>query len=627
MFEIAFTNRADKGFGTLEEIIRKIDESPVNVESDVVEVKKVIGLEIGMGIGCRKKDKSPDSFCCQSYDFLRNKGVLPIIYDSTKRELTIAIDYDKFEDVSPSAELVDFSNLNFPFKQALPQGYKGISIEEGNVSAIKVDKDEFNKLYQYVLNPTERKQYVSGRDAISKENEIRIAREKEVRIDKMKDSPAVDIVRQKYRAGIFDGASDIHFEWTEMGPRIRYRIKGILRDDDDYNLEKQRELTLEQRKEVNARFLNVIGAIKADASNNGVYVEKHGITQDGTIDFDELKWSDSVDKQEIPGGYFARVSVMPSVFGEGIALRLFPKGQMRTLNQLGYSKPVVSQLEEIATEPHGIILVTGPTGSGKTTTIYSLLQQVNSPTRKIITIENPVENKILGIEQFQVNGQNSFADLLRASLRHDPDVMLIGEIRDLETASIAIRAALTGHLVYASLHTNDAPSAVTRLLDMGIAKYEIQDSVKAILAQRLVRINCDNCKVEDNASKHNLLFRDRELLKDIVIYDSVDEGCGRCGKTGIISRSAITEIWQISEAARDLIGKGSNAITDYLELAIKEGMRPLAITALDHLIDGKISMRELVRTVGIPEYKRIENFVGSMVSEKVKGVKRIPIVI
>ncbi|MFA5073837.1 MAG: ATPase, T2SS/T4P/T4SS family, partial [Nitrospirota bacterium] len=291
-----------------------------------------------------------------------------------------------------------------------------------------------------------------------------------------------------------------------------------------------------------------------------------------------------------------RVSIVPTAFGERIVLRLlYRESALLPLDQIGFRGETLSRFNEMIERPHGIILVTGPTGSGKTTTLYAALSKINSPDKNIITIEDPIEYQMKGIGQIQVNPkiQLTFAAGLRSVLRQDPDVILVGEIRDSETAEIAIQAALTGHLVFSTLHTNDASGAITRLIDMKVEPFLISSSVMAILAQRLVRVLCNECKEPYLISEEEVAELEiKRIGKGTTVYRA--KGCEACFRTGYLGRTAIYELLIIDDEVRQLIMKNSDA-TMIKALAMSKGMSTLRQDGADKILHGITSVEEVVR--------------------------------
>lgn len=387
------------------------------------------------------------------------------------------------------------------------------------------------------------------------------------------EAPIVRLVNVLISRALDMRASDIHFEPFERSFQVRSRVDGVLYDLD------QPPKTMQAA---------IISRLKLMANLN---IAERRLPQDGKI---KLKFGN----REVD----IRVSCVPTIYGESVVLRLLAQESVDySLNSLGMTPQHLAYLEEIIERPFGMILVTGPTGSGKTTTLYGVLRKLNSTTRKIITVEDPVEYQIGGINQVQVKPQIdlTFANALRSLVRQDPDVLLIGEIRDKETADIAIESALTGHLVLSTLHTNDAPGAITRLRDIGIESFLMADSLLAILAQRLVRLLCPACKEPHEAREVDRL-RIREVLPDVspslTLYHN--KGCDKCGYTGFRGRQAIFEVLPVSETVRSAIvaGKDAGAIA---QLAFVETYRPLVHHGFRKVVDGLTTLSEVLRVTSL----------------------------
>ena len=363
------------------------------------------------------------------------------------------------------------------------------------------------------------------------------------------EASIIRFVNQVLKDAIELRASDIHLEPFEDEFRIRYRIDGVLQDVPVPPQLKQFQPAIVSRVKI-LSHLNI--------------AEKR-LPQDGRI---KIRIEDSeVD---------IRVSVIPMLHGEAVVMRLLRQNsKLRGLKDIGMDTREKDCFHRVLQMPHGIILVTGPTGSGKTSTLYTALNEINDSVRKIITIEDPVEYQLKGVNQIQVSEKSglTFARGLRSILRHDPDVVLIGEIRDQETAQIAVQASLTGHLVFSTLHTNDAPGAVTRLVDMGVEPYLVASSLEAVLAQRLVRVLCKHCKQPDNSPTAQSLKAQLGIPANAVIYKSV--GCRECRNTGFYGRHAIFEWMDSDNEIRQLVLK--NASSDQIrDAARKQGMKTLA---------------------------------------------------
>jgi general secretion pathway protein E/type IV pilus assembly protein PilB len=299
-----------------------------------------------------------------------------------------------------------------------------------------------------------------------------------------------------------------------------------------------------------------------------------------------------------------RVSVIPMLHGEAVVMRLLRQNStLRGLGEIGMNQREFEHFKHVLGMPHGIILVTGPTGSGKTSTLYTALNEINDAVRKIITVEDPVEYQLKGVNQIQVNEKSglTFARGLRSILRHDPDVILIGEIRDAETAQIAVQASLTGHLVFSTLHTNDAPGALTRLVDMGVEPYLVASSLEAVLAQRLVRVLCPHCKQADDSKTAQAFKAKLGIAADKTIFKSV--GCRECRNTGFFGRQAIFEWMDTDEEIRQLILK--SASTDQIRAAARRaGMTTLAEDGWRLVAAGVTTVEEVLSVTTAKEVER-----------------------
>jgi general secretion pathway protein E/type IV pilus assembly protein PilB len=363
------------------------------------------------------------------------------------------------------------------------------------------------------------------------------------------DASIIRFVNQVLRDAIELRASDIHLEPFEHEFRIRYRIDGVLQEVPVPSQLKRFQPAIVSRIKI-LSHLNI--------------AEKR-LPQDGRIKI-------RIDDGEVD----IRVSVIPMLHGEAVVMRLLRQNStLRGLGELGMDTPELDRFRRVLQLPHGIILVTGPTGSGKTSTLYTALNEINDAVRKIITIEDPIEYQLKGVNQIQVSEKAglTFARGLRSILRHDPDVILIGEIRDQETAQIAVQASLTGHLVFSTLHTNDAPGALTRLVDMGVEPYLVASSLEAVLAQRLVRVLCTHCKQVDESPAARAFKTQVGIPANTTIYRSV--GCRECRQTGFFGRHAIFEWMDSDDEIRQLILKSSSS--DVIrDAARRAGLRTLA---------------------------------------------------
>lgn len=387
-------------------------------------------------------------------------------------------------------------------------------------------------------------------------------------IDAVDEAPIIKLINSLLFRSVKDRASDIHFEPFERDIVVRFRIDGVL-----HNI-----VTLPKRFQP-----SITSRIKIMASLN---IAEKRLPQDGRIGL-------KIAGKEID----IRVSLIPTSFGERVVLRLLDKsGYLLRLTDIGLSVNMQAVLNRLIRLPHGIVLVTGPTGSGKTTTLYASLTEINSPGKNIITIEDPVEYQIKGIGQVQVNPkiELTFARGLRSILRQDPDVIMIGEVRDHETAEIAIQASLTGHLVFSTLHTNDSAGAVTRLIDMGIEPFLVSSSVVAIIAQRLIRNLCTNCKKEHTPSIPELkeLGLAPSQAKGCIVYLPV--GCDKCMQTGYRGRTGIYELLLINDEIRNLILQNINSQIIKAK-AVECGMTTLRADGAEKVLAGVTSIEEVLR--------------------------------
>jgi len=385
------------------------------------------------------------------------------------------------------------------------------------------------------------------------------------------DASIVKFVNQILSEAIRDRASDIHMEPFQDELRVRFRIDGVL-----YNIN-----IPESIKYFHAA---IVSRIKIMSQLN---IAERRLPQDGRI---KLK----VNEQELD----VRVSTIPTVFGDTVHVRILSSQFFLDLEKIGLLPDDLAMIEKAIQKPHGIVFVTGPTGEGKSTTLYSCLGRINSNEIKIITVEDPVEYQLKGISQIQVNykiGLN-FATGLRHILRHDPDVIMVGEVRDYETAEIAIRSALTGHLVFSTLHTNDAAGAITRLLDMGIEQFLVSSSIECLIAQRLVRRICPKCKQPAKA-KDEIIVRirkeiDNKDLSHLEIYEG--KGCQECRFTGYQGRTGIHEILIVNEGIREMILQRASS-QQIKQKAVSQGMRTLRRSGIEKVLMGITTISEVMR--------------------------------
>jgi len=380
------------------------------------------------------------------------------------------------------------------------------------------------------------------------------------------ETPVVKLVNLLILRAVSEKASDIHIEPTSKNIRVRYRVDGLMRDVSTVPLFLQSSI---------ATRLKVMA--KMDIAESRV-------PQDGRF---ELKTEGKVID--------VRLSSYPTIYGESLVMRLLDKGSvLYGLQELGFAKRNLGRFEETINRPYGIVLVTGPTGSGKTTTLYATLNHIVTPEKNIMTIEDPVEYELAGVRQSQINPKAGleFATALRSIVRQDPDVILVGEIRDLQTARIAIQSALTGHLVFSTLHTNDAAGTLTRLVEMGIEPFLIASSVASAIAQRLLRTICPRCKVSYTPSKEMLAKINLEAGKEHKFHHG--KGCKTCRNTGYLGRSGIFEILVVDEAIKDLILSNASS-SEIRQAAIKAGMKTLREDGMEKVFEGITSIDEVLR--------------------------------
>lgn len=424
-----------------------------------------------------------------------------------------------------------------------------------------------NRAYDEIANPAGAEQVME--DIAANQSLDQLAHELDEPqdlLDATDEAPIIRLVNSVLFQAVRQRASDIHFESFERGLVVRYRIDGVLYP------------VLTPPKHLQA---SIIARLKIMA---GLNIAEKRLPQDG-------RFAIRTSGKDVD----LRVSVLPTSHGERVVLRLLEKeNRLLNLSEMGFSKERLAVIHQLIQLAHGIILVTGPTGSGKTTTLYAALSHINAPDKNIITVEDPVEYQLLGIGQMQVNPKInlSFAAGLRSILRQDPDVIMIGEIRDRETAEIAIHASLTGHLVFSTLHTNDAASAATRLIDMGIEPFLVASSVVAVLAQRLLRRICPDCKRPYAPSEEELSRLDVAPRSTVTLYRGA--GCAACSQTGYRGRIGIFELMVLNDDIRRLIG-GKADSTAIKHAAITNGMVTLKQEGAERVLQGQTTLEEVMR--------------------------------
>ncbi|OPJ61521.1 GspE/PulE family protein [Clostridium oryzae] len=433
-------------------------------------------------------------------------------------------------------------------------------------------KDEIRKaVYKYYSD----EQVLKAAQELSKEREEEISESissRDADFDDIRNAPVVKMVDYLIKNAVEARASDIHIEPFEKIIRIRYRIDGELQ---------------EVSKLSSDSLASLVTRIKILANLN---IAEKRLPQDGRI----------LIKQE-KGDVDLRVSILPTVFGEKVVIRILSRDNYSIgMDMLGMNEYERNQFNNIIKSPHGIILVTGPTGSGKSTTLYSVLNELNTVDKNIVTVEDPVEYTLKGINQVNVNAKAglTFASGLRSILRQDPDIVMIGEIRDVETAEIAIRAAITGHLVLSTLHTNDAPSTIMRLVDMGIQSYLVATSLSGVIAQRLVRKICPKCKEAHMATDYEKRLLGVPKDQQQVIYNG--RGCVHCNNTGYSGRRGVYEIMEVTREHRNaMINFNDSQLLK--DISIKNGMKTLGQSCGELVKRGETTIEELVKIAYIHE--------------------------
>jgi len=440
-----------------------------------------------------------------------------------------------------------------------------------------LDEDSYDRLYNRFLELRTDKAIETMQEDSHEESEEDISLTDFLRtssdiLTSEESAPIIKFVNALFYQAIKKRASDIHIEVQEKKGEVRFRIDGMLSKNADLD-----------KKVVNL----IISRIKVISNLD---ISEKRIPQDGRT---QIKIAgETLD---------VRVSILPTFYGERVVMRLLMQSsQIPKIDELGFDSELIDEMKKLLRISHGIILVTGPTGSGKTTSLHSFLREVEDPQKNLITVEDPVEYKSDNIAQIQVNEKVglTFASALRSILRQDPDVIMIGEIRDEETASIAVRAALTGHLVFSTLHTNSAAATISRLSDMGIESFLISSSLLGILAQRLVRVLCDKCKSEDCVAEN--FMQDYNLPFGAKIYKA--NGCKNCNYSGYVGRRSIGELLVMNDTIKDLLKNTTDEHTIKLELE-KEGLKTISAQLMEILLKGETSLDEAIR-VGLEHVQK-----------------------
>lgn len=551
--------------GISEEELRKLQDEALKQKKSVLklllekgyseeEIAKIKAAYFGFQFD-KLTNYNPPEFIRElfSKEFLKNRLAIPVIYENNV--LTIAM-----------YEPTDVLTINQIVETFKKHGYEvsEINIIVSTKSQIEEKIESFyeeGKKLEEVLDILKSSFKGLEVEEVKKEEKISEA-----------SSPIIILANKIIEEAYFKKASDIHVQPLENKVIIRYRIDGTLH--------KVLELPKYVQDALITRF-KIMANLKID--------EKR-VPQDGRIDFTKYNPSILID---------LRVSTVPTIYGEDVVMRILAKkSQLLDLDKLGFTEENLKLYRETIKKPYGMILHTGPTGSGKTTTLYAALKEVNTPDVKIVTVEDPVEYTLGGsIVQTSVNidAGYTFAKALKAFLRHDPDIILVGEIRDIETAKIAVEASLTGHLVFSTLHTNDAVSTVTRLREMGIESYLIGDSLLLVVAQRLAKKICSNCKTSYIPSKKEIVIITQagfEVNENTVLYKGA--GCKICNFTGYKGRVGIHELLHINEKIREMLIENAST-EDIKKEALKEGMRTLRQDAVYKAVQGITTIEEVER--------------------------------
>ena len=480
-----------------------------------------------------------------SYEFLKKQKILPVTFDEKNNKMLLAVGRPADSNALSTMAISFFCDFDFvlvPSVQIDRYIDSIVAVISTSLALSDLNSEKDNKMFA---------------DAKSQMQVIAFREEDVI------NNPAVRLVDSIIKEAIPYRASDIHIEPFDKAVRVRYRIDG--------DLQTRAEFPIESYPAICAR-LKIMA---------GMNIAERRTPQDGRINL-------IVSGKE----FDFRVSSLPTVYGEKFVIRILDKTSFNfTRTDLGFTEASNAVIDKILSKPNGIVLLTGPTGSGKSTTLYAFLKEVNDNSVNIVTVEDPVEYTMTGVNQTQVNAKANmtFASALRSILRQDPDIIMIGEIRDEETAQIAVRAAITGHLVFSTLHTNDAPGAVTRLEDMGVADYLIADALVGVIAQRLVKRLCPACK-----KKGKTTAKEMEILgiaEPVTI--ARPRGCQFCNNTGYKGRIAVHEIMHVNEELRNAIAR-EKSVDKMRELARNNGMVPLWNTCRDYVLKGITSIQELM---------------------------------
>ena len=540
----------------LEEAVRRQQEKGGRLTDAIIElghlreeeVLQVLGAQFGMALHgeVRTSEVDPELTARVPITFAKAHGLVPLSRTETGVRVAISDPFD-------TGALDDLRLL-----------FDGAEIETELTTRGRV-LAAINQVYDRGTGSIDSIVDEAHGDFASVASEL--AAEPQDLLESQDDAPIVRLVDSLLQQAVKERASDIHLEPYERELRVRFRCDNVLYEP----------VTPLPK----ALMPSIVSRIKI---LGGVDIAEKRIPQDGRI------------RLKIAGrDYDVRLSTVPVTHGERVVLRLLPRtSEMLDLARLGFNEKQLATWERLIKRPNGIVLVTGPTGSGKTTTLYGALSRVNTADRAIITIDDPVEIQLPGVGQIEVNNKVglTFANALRSVLRQNPNIILVGEIRDLETAEIAIQASLTGHLVFSTLHTNDAPSAITRLVDMGVEPYLVASSLFAVLAQRLVRVLCTHCRESYAPSAESLAEIGVRANRPVSVYRA--KGCAHCNQTGYMGRVGIFELMIVDDGIRAHITQSTDAKT-IKKIAVESGMQPLRVDGARKVLEGVTSIEEILR--------------------------------
>lgn len=609
--------------------VRRVELEPyfaAIIDSQILEVTETLSKKDGT----KEYVYNPFWFHPSTISYLARKGFYPYCYDSLHKKLFLAVNkgfvftrclfVNTEENQDVLSEELTLEELEFYFRTSLecyepdlfstliPQNIKGAVTNNEDIDIKLFSNELFEELLTYVLNPLRIKEYEKNKRIVDSKDRGLIFEDS--------DSVAAEVLDAILTWAVLHRGTDVHIEYTGTRYRARVRIDGDL---------------VEYPKPINSKYYAAL--INVIRTRCEIDISEQFRPQDGQMQFS----CHFVEQGKVSSFYDIRVSIIPEVEGrKNAVLRIQQKGEFKKLDELGFSKRVYKEIQRLCQEPHGLILVTGPTGCGKTTTLYSILNELNKMDVKILTAEDPVEIKMEGVEQIAINDKQNrtFPTILRSFLRHDPDIILVGETRDTETTKLAISAANTGHLVLTTLHTNDSISSIKRLASMdGVDPADFAFALKGVMAQRLIKTYRKDIRdvlilyPQGNAHEDprvSKFFRDGLLatidvgatLNDVIgeEYFPLNKVFAYDGKSEVCEgRTAVTEFWKVGTKAQDLIFDKTFSTHELTRLAIEEdGMLPMAITGLEKVIEGQTSMDNLLKVVGSDSLRHDKKIIMDM---------------